>query len=87
MPRRKTSIKRTRADKKRHQRNLKVVSALRQTIKQFRKLLEAKNAAEAKKLLQKIYSQLDKAAKKGIVHARTADRKKARLTRAAGKLT
>jgi ribosomal protein S20 len=41
--------------------------------------LSVKNIDEAKKLLGKVLSQLDKAAKKRIIHPRTSDRKKSRL--------
>jgi small subunit ribosomal protein S20 len=81
MPRRKSSLKRKRADKKRHLRNLRVKQALKKTLKQFQKLLAAKNLEEAKKTLLKAYSQLDKAAKKHIIHPNTAGRKKSRLMR------
>ena len=81
MPRRRTSLKRKRADKKRHLRNLKIKKVLKKTIKNFQTLLSEKNAGEAKTLLPKIFSQLDKAAKKRIIHPKTADRKKSRLAR------
>lgn len=81
MPRRKTSLKKSRADKKKHERNLKIKQQLKRTIKKFLSLLSAKNAAEAKKMLGKVFSQLDKAAKKQIIHQGTASRKKARLAR------
>ena len=80
MPRRKSSIKRTRADKKRHLRNLKIKRQLKATLKKFQALVSAKNITEAKTLLKKVFSQLDKAAKKRIIHPRTANRKKSRLT-------
>ncbi len=79
MPRRKSSIKKTRADRKKHLRNLKVKRQLKATLKKFQALVSAKNIAEAKTLLKKAFSQLDKAAKKGIIHPRTANRKKSRL--------
>lgn len=79
MPRRKTSLKRNRADKKRHLRNLKIKQQLKKTVKKFQALLLAKNVNEAKALLSKVFSQLDKAAKKRILHPRTADRRKSRL--------
>ena len=81
MPRRKTSLKRKRQDKKRRLRNLKIKQQLKKTVKKFQALLAAKNPAEAKALLTKVFSQLDKAAKKNIIHPRTADRKKSRLTK------
>lgn len=80
MPRRKSSIKRTRADKKRHLRNLRIKRQLKATLKKFQALVITKKIAEAKDLLKKAFSQLDKAAKKGIIHPRTANRKKSRLS-------
>ena len=80
MPRRRTSLKRKRADKKRHLRNLNVKRDLKKTLKKFNELILAKNITEAKTLLQKAFSQLDKAAKKNVIHKRLADRKKSRLT-------
>ena len=81
MPRRKTSIKKNRADKKKHLRNLKIKQQLKKTIKKFQALLSTKNVNEAKALLGKVFSQLDKAAKKNIIHGKTAERKKSRLAR------
>ncbi|MFA5356926.1 MAG: 30S ribosomal protein S20 [Candidatus Omnitrophota bacterium] len=81
MPRRKTSLKRKRADKKRHLRNLKVKTSLKKALKKFQALLSAKNITEAKTHLSKVFSELDKAAKKKVIHSNTAKRKKSRLTR------
>jgi small subunit ribosomal protein S20 len=85
MPRRKTSVKKTRSDKNKHLRNLRVKLQLKKTIKQFQALLSAKNTAEAKTLLKKVFSQLDKAAKKRIIHPKTSDRRKSRLMQRLGK--
>jgi len=79
MPRRKSGILTARADKKKHLRNLKVKQGLKKAVKKFRALIAAKNAAEAATLLTKLYSLFDKAAKKGIIHSNTADRKKSRF--------
>jgi small subunit ribosomal protein S20 len=79
MPRRRTSLKRNRADKKKHLRNLRVKQQLKKTLKQIQALLTTKNFNEAKNLLKKAFSQLDKAAKKNIIHSKTANRKKSRL--------
>ena len=81
MPRRRTSLKRRRQDKKRRLRNLKVKTTLKKTIKKFQAFLSSKSIEEAKTLLKQIYSQLDKAAKKRIIHPKTANRRKSRLTR------
>ena len=87
MPRRKTSLKKTRADKKKHLRNLKIRIQLKKTIKKFQALLSTKSIDEARALLGKIFSQLDKAAKKRVIHPRTASRKKSRLTKRLSKTT
>lgn len=81
MPRRRTSLKRKRADIKRHLRNLKVKRELKKTLKKFQTLISAKNINEAKTLIGKLFSQLDKAAKKKIIHPNTASRNKSRLTK------
>ncbi len=85
MPRRKSSVKKTRGDKKKHLQNLKVKQALKKTTKKFLASLSAKNMDEAKTLLQTAYSQLDKAAKKKIIHPALADRRKSRLTKSLNK--
>jgi len=85
MPRRKTSIKKTRSDKKKHLQNLKIKQQLKKVIKQFQALISAKNLEEAKKLLPKVFSQLDKAAKKRTIHPATANRRKSRLMKRVAK--
>lgn len=79
MPRRKSSVKRTRVDKKKHLRNLRIKQHLKKTLKKFQALLTAKKAGEAKDLLKSVFSELDKAAKKNIIRKGTADRRKSRL--------
>ncbi len=81
MPRRRTSLKSNRVNKRKHIRNLKVKVQLKKTIKKFQELLSAKNIAEAKTFIAKVFSQLDKAAKKKIIHPATANRRKSRLLR------
>jgi len=81
MPRRRSGLKRLRVDKKRHLKNIKVKKQLKKVIKQFRMLLSTKKVDEAKTLLRKVYSSLDRAAKKKIIHPNTASRKKSRLMR------
>jgi ribosomal protein S20 len=58
-----------------------VKQELKKTLKKFRALLAAKSINEAKALMGKVFSQLDKAAKKRIIHPRTARRKKSRLSK------
>lgn len=85
MPKRRAAVKRLRVDKKRHQRNLVIKREIKKALKKFQALFSAKNLTEAKANLSKIYSLLDKAAKKKIMHPNTANRKKARLARKVAK--
>ncbi|MFH0918601.1 MAG: 30S ribosomal protein S20 [Candidatus Omnitrophota bacterium] len=81
MPRRRTSLKSNRANKRKHTRNLKVKGQLKKTVKKFQELLTKETSGEAKAFLAKVFSQLDKAAKKNIIHPATANRRKSRLMR------
>lgn len=81
MPRRRTSLKSNRVNKRKHTRNLKVKTQLKKTVKKFLELLAKKDSAEAKTFILKVFSQLDKAAKKNIIHPSTANRRKSRLAR------
>ncbi len=76
MPQHKSPMKRMKTDAKRQARNNYVKRTLRTLDKQLRVDMtpEEKDA-----MLNKIYSQLDKAAKKGVIHKRTASRRKARV--------
>jgi len=80
MPRRRTSLKSNRVNKRKHTRNLKAKDQLKKSIKKFQELIAEKNA-EAKTFITKVFSQLDKAAKKNIIHPATANRRKSRLMR------
>ncbi|MDD5669726.1 MAG: 30S ribosomal protein S20 [Candidatus Omnitrophica bacterium] len=79
MPKRRAAVKRLRVDKKRHQRNVTLKRVIKKTLKNYRSLVTSKKTEDAQKTLPKVYSILDKAAKKNIMHYRTADRLKARL--------
>ncbi|MDD5464784.1 MAG: 30S ribosomal protein S20 [Candidatus Omnitrophica bacterium] len=81
MPRRRTSLKSNRVNKRKHARNLKVKLQLKKAVKKFQELIAKKDAGEAKTFISKVFSQLDKAAKKNIIPAGTANRKKSRLMR------
>lgn len=76
MPQHKSPMKRMKTDKKREARNNYVVKTLKTLSKKIRTDLPIE---EKQKLLDTIYSQLDKAAKKGVIHKRTASRRKSRL--------
>jgi len=81
MANRKTSIKDQRQNKKRRLRNLKIKRDVKKTVKTFRSSLAAKDSTQTKEMLPKIFSRLDKAAKKGIIKKNTANRRKSRLSR------
>ena len=76
MPQHKSPIKRMKTDAKRRARN----NYVKRTLKTLDKQIRSEMTPEEKEiLLNKVYSQLDKAAKKGVIHKRTASRRKARI--------
>ena len=66
---------------KRNERNRANLSLLKTQVKKLRAAITKGDAGEAKKALGETVSQIDKAAKKGIVHGNAASRYKSRLTR------
>lgn len=79
MPQRKAGLKRLRADKTRHLRNIKIKQNLKKSLKKFKLLLNDKRKQELLAALKEAFSKLDKAAAKGIIHKKTASRRKGRL--------
>lgn len=55
--------------------------AMKDIVKETKKLVSGGQNEEAKKLLPKAYKAIDKAAKRGIIKKNTAARKKSRLTK------
>lgn len=80
MPQRRNAVKRMRVDKKRKARNQRIKANLRKTIKDFLALVSSGKTEEARASLKTVFSKLDKAAKKKIIHKNTAGRKKSRLS-------
>lgn len=62
-------------------RNLKRKNAMKNLVKQTRKLETTKQKEEALKFLPSLYKAIDKAAKRGIIKKNAASRKKSRLTK------
>ncbi|OHA65216.1 MAG: 30S ribosomal protein S20 [Candidatus Wildermuthbacteria bacterium RIFCSPHIGHO2_02_FULL_49_9] len=62
-------------------RNLKRKNAVKELVKQTRKLALAGQKEEAVRILPRLYQALDKAAKRGIIKKNAAARKKSRLTK------
>lgn len=80
MPNTKQSKKRMVTDEVRHQANKAKTSAMRTAVK---KVMQAENADEAKAAMPEAMRTVDKCAKKNIIHAKAAARKKAQISRAA----
>ncbi len=78
MPHHKSAMKRLRQDKKRRIRNRQVKGHVKGAVKAVRL---AETPEEARARLDRASSTIDKAVKKGILHKRTAARKKSRLAR------
>jgi small subunit ribosomal protein S20 len=75
----KSAAKRARQNPRRTLRNRSVITSLRSLAK--RSMAEGAKAEETRSLI----SALDKAAKRGVIHKNVANRRKARLNKAAAK--
>ena len=73
--------KQMRQSVKRRARNRKNLSQLKSQVKKLRAAIAEGNAAAAQSLLSDTVGQIDKAAKKGVVHDNAASRYKSRLAR------
>lgn len=69
-----------RSSARRHARNTAIKSRLKTLEKRFLGLATAGKRDDATAALRLLTSALDKAAKTGVLHRRTADRKKSRLS-------
>ena len=78
MPTHKSALKRMRQNERKRVVNKAHRSTLRRNLKAFRELGDAEGA---KAKYPEMASSIDKAAKKGIIHHRRADRLKSRLSR------
>ena len=79
MANRRSSIKKIRVDKKRVQNNLRVKTELKTVIRRVNEFIQQKNVAELKTGGPQLFSKLDKAVKKGIIHENRASRVKSRI--------
>ena len=80
MAHRRSSIKKIRVDKRRRERNVGILSALRTQMRKTNRFVTEKNTAEAQKEAKELFSQLDKAVKKNLLHKKSASRQKSRFT-------
>ncbi|GIU96956.1 MAG: 30S ribosomal protein S20 [Actinomycetota bacterium] len=77
-----SQIKRNRQNERRRLRNKAVKSELKTYAKKVRAAVAEGDAAAAAERLRLAARKLDKAASKGVLHPRTAARRKSRLARA-----
>jgi small subunit ribosomal protein S20 len=82
MPHHKSAEKRVRTTERQRQRNL---SAKRELRSVTRKLHEGARSEGAETLLREVHSTLDNLARRGIIHSKTADRRKSRLAKLVAK--
>ena len=76
MPQRRTAIKELRKNHTRRMQNLDIKTDLKKTVKKFL-TATADKKADSKELLKDVYKKFDKAAKRKVLHKKTAARRKA----------
>ena len=76
-----SALKQMRQGEKRRARNRNNLSQLKTQLKKLRSVVAEGNAEAASKLLPATEAEIDKAAKKGVVHDNAAARYKSRLAR------
>lgn len=81
MARHASALKQGRQSVKRRARNRQNLSQLKTQVKKLRAAIAEGNAQAAQSLLSGTVGQIDKAAKKGVIHDNAASRYKSRLTR------
>lgn len=77
----KSAAKRARQNIKRRERNKRIKSLVKTSIRQFEESLQSGDPEEARLKLKSAIRRIDKAAAKGVVHKNNAARKKSRLSR------
>ena len=80
MPQRRTAIKDLRKAHTKHLHNLQIKTDLKKTMKKFLSAATEKKA-DVKELLKEVYKKFDKAAKRHVMHKKTAARRKSRFAR------
>lgn len=83
----KNAKKAVRSSERKRVYNLRRTTAMREVVKSVRKSAAAGTVTDAKADLAKAYKAIDKAAKRGVIKANTAARKKSRLAAAVKKST
>ena len=78
----KSQIKRNKQNEKRHQRNIASKSSLKTSSKKVQAAISEGDADTALELQRQTSRMLDKAASRGVLHKKTAARRKSRLAKA-----
>jgi len=81
----KSAVKRAKQNVKKRTRNRTIRSAYRTEIKKFISMITDKKLEDAQSMLPQIYQVIDKAHSKGVIHKKTASRKKSNLSVALNK--
>jgi len=87
MPNKKSAERRVRNSARKELVNRRVKSLVKSREKKYLAFVKAGKTEEAKAALSAAISALDKAAKKGVIHAGKVDRKKSRLSISLAKAT
>jgi len=82
----KSAIKAMRSSARKRVINIVRIDKYKDAIKAVRRAVSGKKKDEAAKLLQTAYAQIDKAAKKHVIHKNKAARLKSRLSQAIAKI-
>jgi small subunit ribosomal protein S20 len=86
MPNTKSATKALRSSTRKRGYNLATIGKYKDAVKAVRKAVASKQKDEAAKLLPQAFKQLDKAAKKRVIHRNKAARLKSRLSAAIAKI-
>lgn len=83
----KSAIKRARQNELRRLRNKSVKTRIKKIVKEARSLAGDTSGADLPVRISTVQSAIDKAAKKGVIHKRTAARKISRLSKLANSVS
>ncbi|OIO36478.1 MAG: 30S ribosomal protein S20 [Candidatus Omnitrophica bacterium CG1_02_46_14] len=80
MAHRRSSLKKIRIDKRRRAVNVRIISELKTATRKVASLIAENKAEEASKESRQLFSKLDRAVKKSIIHKNLASRRKSRIS-------
>ena len=83
MPQRKAALQELIKNDKKKTNNIRIKNRLKKAVKLFLTILDSKDTEKTKNQLNKVCSELDKAAKKNTIHKNKAARLKSKFTKKA----